>query len=67
MCVPGGPPAPELPAAPAFAPLPEAKLDDAGVVPCLPEVEAASLQAKPGCYMCELADHSRSTGYRMRC
>ena len=55
ICVPGGPPAPELPAAPpAFAPLEGPARPDAGVAPGLPEVEAASLQVTAGC---EVVDH----------
>ena len=47
--VPGGPPAPELPAAPpALAPLEGPARPDAGVAPGLPEVEAASLQLTQG-------------------
>lgn len=55
ICVPVGPPAPELPAAPpAFAALVEPATPDAGVAPGLPEVEAASLQLTKGaeCAVC---------------
>ena len=62
ICVPGGPPAPELPAAPPpLAPLAEPVRLDAGVAPGLPEVEAASLQVDSELLSVQLVDHKTSS------